>query len=63
MPDDEWAHGFVRYARAITEALRLGSRSLPGAATFEEGWRNQLVLDAIRRSNAERRWVQLAANP
>jgi predicted dehydrogenase len=63
MRDTEWTQGFLRYARAITEALRSPTRRLPGAATFEEGWRNQLVLDAIRRSSAERRWVKLSANP
>jgi predicted dehydrogenase len=60
MPDNEWAQGFWRYARAITEALRAGARTLPGAATFEEGWRNQRVLDAIRRSHAERRWIPIS---
>lgn len=59
LPDNEWAHGFLNYARAITEALRAGARTLPGAATFEEGWRNQRVLDGIRRSHAERRWISL----
>jgi predicted dehydrogenase len=60
MADSEWARGFLRYARAITEALRAGARTLPGAATFEEGWRNQRVLDGIRRSHAERRWISLS---
>lgn len=60
MPENEWAHGFLHYARAISETLRLGLRSLPGAATFEDGWRNQRVLDAIRRSHTERRWISLA---
>jgi predicted dehydrogenase len=60
VPENEWAHGFLQYARAITEALRSGARMLPGAATFEEGWRNQRVLDAIRRSHSERRWIPLS---
>lgn len=59
MPENEWSHGFLRYSRAITEALRSGARTLAGAATFEEGWRNQRVLDAIRRSHTDRRWVPL----
>jgi predicted dehydrogenase len=59
MADSEWAHGFLMYARAITTALRAGVRTLPGAATFEEGWRNQRVLDGIRRSHSERRWITL----
>jgi predicted dehydrogenase len=60
LPDTEWAQGFWRYARAITQALRAGERTLPGAATFEEGWRNQRVLDALRRSHAERRWISIS---
>jgi predicted dehydrogenase len=59
MRETEWTHGFSRYARALTEAVRGGAKTLPGAATFEEGWRNQRVLDAIRRSHAERRWIPL----
>jgi predicted dehydrogenase len=59
MRETEWTYGFVQYARAIAEALRSGARTLAGAATFEEGWRNQRVLDAIRRSHTERRWIPL----
>ncbi|MDY7227494.1 Gfo/Idh/MocA family protein [Hyalangium rubrum] len=59
MPDNEWSQGFWRYARAITEALRSGARTLPGASTLEDGWHNQRVLDAIRRSHADRCWVPL----
>lgn len=60
MPDTEWSHGFLRYARALTKALREGQATLEGAATLEDGWRNQRVLDAARQSHAERRWVALA---
>ncbi|WP_224361421.1 Gfo/Idh/MocA family protein [Hyalangium versicolor] len=59
MPDNEWAHGFRLYTQAITEALRSGARAIAGAASFEDGWRNQRVLDAIRRSHSERRWISL----
>jgi predicted dehydrogenase len=59
LPDNEWARGFLRFARALVEALREGRTSVEGAATFEDGWRNQLVLDAARRSHEERRWVEL----
>ncbi|HLL05406.1 MAG TPA: Gfo/Idh/MocA family oxidoreductase [Myxococcaceae bacterium] len=62
MRDSEWTHGFMRYARAITDALRSGAKRLPGAATFEEGWLNQRVLDAIRRSHTEHRWVSLSSS-
>ncbi|MDC0710618.1 Gfo/Idh/MocA family oxidoreductase [Stigmatella sp. ncwal1] len=61
MPDNEWARGFLRYARALTETLDRGARALPGAATFEDGWRNMRVLDAVRRSHSERRWVSISS--
>lgn len=59
MEESEWGHGFWMYARVLTEAVRAGARTLPGAASFEEGWRNQRVLDGIRRSHSERRWISL----
>lgn len=62
MADSEWAHGFLLYARAITESLRAGAQFVPGAATFQDGWRNQSVLDAIRRSHSEHRWITLSWN-
>ncbi|ADO75007.1 Gfo/Idh/MocA family protein [Stigmatella aurantiaca] len=60
MPDNEWARGFLHYARALTGTLGSGARALPGAATFEDGWRNMRVLDAVRRSHSERRWVSIS---
>jgi len=60
LPENEWARGFLAFARELVEAVREGRASVEGAATFEDGWRNQLVLDAARRSHAERRWVSLA---
>jgi predicted dehydrogenase len=59
VPDTEWARGFLRLARSLTGALRTGHTALPGAATFEDGWRNQQVLDAARRSHARQAWVVL----
>ncbi|WP_426754977.1 Gfo/Idh/MocA family protein [Myxococcus sp. Y35] len=58
LPDNEWARGFLLLARAFTQALREGRTTVEGAATLEDGWRNQQVLDAARRSHGERRWVQ-----
>jgi predicted dehydrogenase len=48
---------FALWARAIAAAIRGGSRLTPD---FEDGFRNQLVLDAARRSARERRWVGTA---
>ncbi|HZI10823.1 MAG TPA: Gfo/Idh/MocA family oxidoreductase [Myxococcus sp.] len=62
LPDNEWARGFLHFARALTEALRAGRTSVPDAATMEDGWRNQQVLDAARRSHVERKWVRPEAS-
>jgi predicted dehydrogenase len=55
IPDTDWARAFLRLARAIVTAIREGSASapieVPGATTFDDGHRNQIILDAIRRSS------------
>jgi predicted dehydrogenase len=51
MRDGGWSRGFTLFSRAIVNALREGRKTLEGAATFEDGYRTQLVLDAARRSN------------
>jgi predicted dehydrogenase len=48
---------FVLWAGQIADAIRRGAKLQPD---FEDGWRNQLVLDAARRSARERRWVSTA---
>lgn len=60
MPENEWARGFLFYARAIARGLQRGEAQVEGAATFEDGWRNQVVLDAVHTSNARKAWVSLA---
>ena len=51
MRDGGWSRGFTTFARAIIEALREGRNAVEGAATFADGYRTQLVLDAARRSH------------
>jgi predicted dehydrogenase len=51
MRDSGWSRGFTLFAREIVEALSLGRNSIEGAATFTDGYRTQLVLDAARRSH------------
>ena len=51
MRDSSWSRGFTAFAPRIVEALREGRSTVEGAATFEDGYRTQLVLDAARRSN------------
>ena len=50
--DNEWSRGFTVFAREIIDALREGRTSVEGAATFEDGHRTQLVLDAARAAHA-----------
>jgi predicted dehydrogenase len=51
MSDNGWARGFTVFSQKIVEALLDGRTTFEGAATFEDGYRTQLVLDAARRSN------------
>jgi predicted dehydrogenase len=50
--DNEWSRGFTVFARAIIDALREGRTNVEGAATFDDGHRIQLVLDAARAAHA-----------
>jgi predicted dehydrogenase len=58
--DTEWSRGFTVFAREIVEALREGRTFVAGAATFDEGHRTQLVLDAARASHEGGRRVGVA---
>jgi len=51
MRDGGWARGFAAFSKQIVQALREGRSAVEGAATFEDGYRTQLVLDAARQSN------------
>ncbi|MGH9872415.1 MAG: Gfo/Idh/MocA family protein [Pyrinomonadaceae bacterium] len=51
MRESSWSHGFTTFSSKIIDALREGQTSLEGAATFEDGYRAQLVMDAARESN------------
>lgn len=62
MRDSGWARGFTAYSKQIVEALREGLTSIDGAATFEHGYRTQLVLDAARRSNDRGCWAKVTAS-
>ncbi|MBC8078499.1 MAG: Gfo/Idh/MocA family oxidoreductase [Chloroflexales bacterium] len=54
-----WARSFVHLARALSTSIRSG-QALQRGATFEDGWRCQVALDALRQSWAQRRWVDVA---
>ncbi|HYH85992.1 MAG TPA: Gfo/Idh/MocA family oxidoreductase [Pyrinomonadaceae bacterium] len=49
--DNEWSRGFTIFAREIVGALREGRTSVEGAASFADGHRTQLVLDAARAAH------------
>jgi len=51
-----WSRGFATLSCAIVEALREGSTIVENAATFDDGYRVQLVLDAARASNRSSCW-------
>jgi predicted dehydrogenase len=55
--DSGWARGFTAFSQQIVNALRASRTTVEGAATFADGYRTQLVLDAARRSNESKRSV------
>jgi predicted dehydrogenase len=57
MRESSWSRGFTAFAVAICDALRGGRKSVKDGATFEDGHRVQLVLDAVRASNDGGCWV------
>jgi predicted dehydrogenase len=53
-----WNVSVVSLMRELASAI--GERRQPReGATFHDGWRNQLVLDGVQRSGAERRWIDI----
>jgi predicted dehydrogenase len=57
MREGSWSRGFTAFSIAIVEAMRAGKTTVKDAATFEDGYRVQLVLDAVRASNESGCWV------
>ncbi len=53
-----WNVSFVALMQELCGAIREG-RPVAHGATFEDGYRNQVVLDAAKRSHAERRWIDI----
>jgi predicted dehydrogenase len=53
-----WNVSFVALMQELCGAIREG-RPMREGATFEDGLRNQRVLDAVKRSTIERRWIEL----
>jgi predicted dehydrogenase len=59
MAEGSWSRGFTEFSKRIVDALRAGQTTVKGAATFEDGYRTQLVLDAARRSHESGRWARI----
>ena len=59
MSEGGWARGFTTFSKRIVAALREGRTTVEGAATFADGYRTQLVLDAARRANEEGCWARI----
>ncbi|HKO98667.1 MAG TPA: Gfo/Idh/MocA family oxidoreductase [Pyrinomonadaceae bacterium] len=51
MKDGSWSRGFTSFAAEIVNSLQEDRKIVEGAATFEDGYQIQLVLDAARESN------------
>ncbi len=51
MAEGSWSRGFTAFAKQIVTALHEGRTTVDGAATFEDGYRTQLVLDAARKAD------------
>lgn len=60
IPDNIWARSFYHLARETVQAMREGRTEIAHAATFADGLRCQEVIDAILRSQAEQRWIELS---
>jgi len=59
MRDSGWARGFTIFSKRVVDALRAGETKVEGAATFEDGYRTQVVLDAARQSHKSGCWAKL----
>lgn len=46
-----WNNGFLAFAAEIIESLQAGKTVVENAATFADGYKIQLLLDAARKSN------------
>lgn len=59
LPDNVWARSFYHLARETAQALREDRTEIAHAATFADGLHCQEVIDAVQRSHAEERWIEI----
>lgn len=57
--DTGWNNGFLAFATEIVEAIKQGKNTVENAATFEDGYKTQLLLGAARESNEKGAVVKL----
>ena len=60
MRDGGWSRGFTAFSCKIVEALAAGRTTVEGAATFADGYRTQLVLDAARQAHETGCWEKIS---
>ena len=54
-----WSNGFLAFAAEIIKSLKEGETDVENAASFEDGYKIQLALDAARESNANGKIVKI----
>jgi len=54
-----WSRGFTAFSGAIIDALHARKTTVEGAATFADGYRVQLVIDAARESHKNGCWIKI----
>jgi predicted dehydrogenase len=54
-----WSRGFMSFAQEIVSALQEGKTEVLNAATFEDGYKCQLVLDAARESHTTKSMIKI----
>ncbi len=59
VPNNIWARSFYHLARETVQALREDRTEIAHAAGFADGLRCQEVIDAVRRSHEEQRWIEV----
>lgn len=59
MRPSSWSRGFAAFSCQLIDGLRKGQTTIEGAATFEDGYRVQLVLDAARASHKSGCWTDV----
>jgi predicted dehydrogenase len=57
-----WNDGFLAFAGEIVKAIKAGKTEVENAATFEDGYKIQLALDAARESNEKGCVIKLQEN-